>query len=70
MITSITIKHHTPAGFALGAQNGHIPHLPVVVVVLVLVVVVVVVVMMILVVKLQPTCTIAVLHGTFHRNDH
>ena len=50
MITSSTIKHHTTAGFALGAQNGHIPHLPVVVVVLVLVVVVVV--MMILVVKL------------------
>ena len=69
MITSSTIKHHTTAGFALGAQNGHIPHLPVVVVVLVLVVVVVVV-MMILVVKLQPTCTIAVLHGTFYRNDH
>ena len=69
MITSSTIKHHTTAGFALGAQNGHIPHLPVVVVVLVLVVVVVVVVM-ILVVKLQPTCTIAVLHGTFYRNDH
>ena len=71
MIASSTIKHHTTAGFALGAQNGHIPHLPVVVVVLVLVVVVVVVVVvMILVVKLQPTCTIAVLHGTFDRNDH
>ena len=69
MITSSTIKHHTTAGFALGAQNGHIPHLPVVVVVLVSVVVVVVVVV-ILVVKLQPTCTIAVLHGTFYRNDH
>ena len=64
MITNSTTQHHTTRVFALGAQNGHIPHLAVVVVVAVVMVVAVAVVVVILLVPLRPMWTTAVLHGT------
>ena len=66
MITNSTTQHHTTRVFALGAQNGHIPHLAVVVVVTVVMVMVVAVavVVVILLVPLRPMWTTAVLHGT------
>ena len=66
MITNSTTQHHTTRVFALGAQNGHIPHLAVVVVVTVVMVMVVAVAVVVVILLVPLSANVDNSGATWH----